>query len=82
MSTPAPTRTHAVTPTLTPTTQQRQSAAESQSGEGGKRMFRRQNGEMIELPPDMSIMEAVKIELEALAAEKKLGQGQQPKPLK
>jgi hypothetical protein len=78
----APTRTHAVTPTVTPTTQQRQSAAESQSGEGGKRMFRRQNGEMIELPPDMSIMEAVKIELEALAAEKKLGKGQQPKPLK
>ncbi|MGL5891510.1 MAG: phage tail protein, partial [Bacteroidia bacterium] len=78
----APTRTHAVTPTVAPATQQRQSAAESQSGDGGKRMFRRQNGEMIELPPDMSIIEAVKIELEALAAEKKHGQGQQPKPLK
>jgi hypothetical protein len=76
------THTKSITPTVTPTPPVRQSNGEAESGNGGKRMFRRQNGEMIELPPDMSIMEAVKIELEALAAEKKLGKGQQPKPLK
>jgi hypothetical protein len=78
----APARTHSVTPTVTPATTQTRPAAESQSGDGGKRMFRRMNGEMIELPADMSVFEAVRLEMEAMAAEKKHGKGQQPKPLK
>lgn len=76
--TTTPAKTKSVTPTVTKDQAARQPAAES--GEG-KRMFKRQNGEMIELPPDMSIFEAIKIEMEALAAEKKLGKGPPPKPV-
>ncbi|MCA6363533.1 MAG: hypothetical protein IM638_10880 [Bacteroidetes bacterium] len=77
-----PARTKSVTPTVTPNPPARQSNGEAQSGDGGKRMFRRMNGEMIELPADMSVFEAVRLEMEAVAAEKKHGKGQQPKPLK
>lgn len=77
-ATTAPAKTKSVTPTVTKDQAARQPAAESGDG---KRMFKRQNGEMIELPPDMSIFEAIKIELEALAAEKKLGKGPPPKPV-
>jgi hypothetical protein len=77
-----PARTKSVTPTVTPNPPTRQSNGEAQSGDGGKRMFRRMNGEMIELPADMSVFEAVRLEMEAVAAEKKHGKGQQPKPLK
>ncbi|TND09751.1 MAG: hypothetical protein FD123_875 [Bacteroidetes bacterium] len=71
-------KTKAVTPTVTAPPPSRQPAAESSDG---KRMFRRMNGEMIELPPDITLMEAVKLELEAMAAEKKLGKGPPPKPV-
>lgn len=77
-ATTAPAKTKSVTPTVTKDQAARQPAAESADG---KRMFKRQNGEMIELPPDMSIFEAIKIEMEALAAEKKLGKGPPPKPV-
>ncbi len=77
-TTTAPAKTKSVTPTVTKDQAARQPAAESGDG---KRMFKRQNGEMIELPPDMSIFEAIKIEMEALAAEKKLGKGPPPKPV-
>lgn len=77
-ATTAPAKTKSVTPTVTKDQAARQPAAESADG---KRMFKRQNGEMIELPPDMTIFEAIKIEMEALAAEKKLGKGPPPKPV-
>ncbi|HEU4719002.1 MAG TPA: hypothetical protein VFU15_14255, partial [Bacteroidia bacterium] len=54
------------------------SAAE---GGDGKRMYRMSNGQMVELPPDMSAEDAAKLESEAHAAQKKLGKGPPPKPV-
>jgi hypothetical protein len=76
------THTKSITPTVAPTPPARQSNGEAQSGNVGKRMYRMQDGSMVELPPEMSMEEAAKLEAEARAAEKKHGKGQQPRPLK
>jgi hypothetical protein len=77
-----PTKSKSITPTVAPTPPARQSNGEAQSGNGGKRMYRMSDGSMVELPPEMSMEEAAKLEAEARAAEKKHGKGQQPRPLK
>lgn len=53
------------------------SAADSNSN--GKRMYKMANGQTVELPPDMSMEDAAKLESEATAAQKKL-KGPSPKP--
>ena len=47
----------------------------------GKRMFRTGTGQLVELPSDISIEEAVKLETEAKVAEQKLGKRPPPKPV-
>lgn len=49
--------------------------------EDGKTMFRTRTGKLVELPSDISVEEAVKLESEAMAAEQKLGKGPSPKPV-
>lgn len=51
------------------------------TSKSGKRMYRTSNGEMVDLPADMTAEEAAKLEAEAKVAEKKLGQRPQPKPV-
>jgi len=51
------------------------------SSNDGKRTFRTRNGEVVELPADMTAEEATKLEAEAKAAEKQLGKGPPPKPV-
>jgi len=48
---------------------------------GGKQLYRMSDGRVVELPPDMTIEEAARLEAEAKAAEKKLGKGPPPKPV-
>jgi len=47
----------------------------------GKTMYVASDGELVELPPDMTDAEATKLEAQAKAAEKKLGKGPAPKPV-
>jgi len=47
----------------------------------GKQMFRTSDGQLVELPPDITVEEAAKLEAEAKAAEKQLGKGPAPKPV-
>ncbi len=54
------------------------SAAASVSDSNGKRMYRMSTGQMVELPTDMSMEDAAKLESEANAAQKKL-KGPSPK---
>ncbi len=49
--------------------------------ESGTRMYRTGNGQMVELPPDMTHEEASRLEVEATAAEKQLGKGPPPRPV-
>ena len=51
------------------------------ASEGGKRMYRTSDGEMVELPPDMTDEEAARLEAQGKAAEKKMGKGPPPKPV-
>jgi hypothetical protein len=51
------------------------------ASEGGKRMYRTSDGNLVELPPDLTEAEAAKLETEAKVAEKKLGKGPPPKPV-
>jgi Domain of unknown function (DUF4157)/A nuclease family of the HNH/ENDO VII superfamily with conserved AHH len=64
---------------------QRASAVQSQpkdtASEGKKRMYRTRDGEFVELPPDMTVAEAARLEAEGIAAEKKLGKRPPPKPV-
>ncbi len=56
-------------------------SAVSLDGNSGKRLYRTSDGKMVELPPDMTMEEAARLEAEARAAEKKLGKGPPPKPV-
>ncbi|HEX7771935.1 MAG TPA: hypothetical protein VF435_05905, partial [Pyrinomonadaceae bacterium] len=47
----------------------------------GKGLFRTHDGKIIELPKDITVEEAAKLEAEALAAQKKIGKGPPPKPV-
>lgn len=51
------------------------------AGEGGKRLYRARDGNMVELPPDITHAEAARLEAEAKVAETKLGKGPPPKPV-
>jgi hypothetical protein len=44
-------------------------------------LFRTVQGKLIELPPDITYEQAVKLEADALAAQKQLGKGPAPKPV-
>lgn len=57
------------------------SAAERVSEVNGKKMFRMLDGKVIEMPKDMTVDEAIKLEADALAAQKKLGKLPPPKVL-
>jgi hypothetical protein len=48
---------------------------------GGKAFYITSDGRMVELPPDITVEEAVRLEAEAKAAEQKLGKGPPPKPV-
>lgn len=48
---------------------------------GGVRLYRMLDGRIIELPPDMTVEEAARLESEAVAAQKRLGKGPPPKPV-
>lgn len=56
------------------------SAAASVSEVNGKRMYKTRKGEMVEMPPEMTLADAVALENEAMEAEKKLGKGPPPLP--
>ena len=47
----------------------------------GKTMYVASDGQLVELPPDMTDAEATRLETQAKAAEKKLGKGPAPKPV-
>jgi len=47
----------------------------------GKTMFVASDGKLIELPPDMTDAEATRLEIQAKAAEQRLGKGPPPKPV-
>lgn len=47
----------------------------------GKTMYVASDGELVELPPDMTDAEATQLETQAKAAAKKLGKGPAPKPV-
>ena len=47
----------------------------------GKRFYRTGEGTLVELPPDMTVEEAAKLEREARAAQQRLGKGPLPKPV-
>jgi DNA anti-recombination protein RmuC len=49
--------------------------------QGGKRLFRTRDGQMVELPPDMTEEQAARLEVEAKAALQHLGKGPAPKPV-
>ena len=44
-------------------------------------MYRTSDGKLVELPPDMTVEEAARLEAEAKTAEKRLGKGPPPKPV-
>ncbi len=48
---------------------------------GGKTLYRMRNGKLVELPPDMTVEEAARLEAEAQAALQRLGKGPPPKPV-
>ncbi len=50
-------------------------------GAGDKRMYRMSDGTMVELPADMRLEDAARLETEAKAAQKQLGKGPPPKPV-
>lgn len=56
------------------------SAAASVSEVNGKRMYKTRKGETVEMPPEMTLADAVALENEAMEAEKKLGKGPPPLP--
>lgn len=47
----------------------------------GKGLFQTHDGKIIELPKDMTVEEAARLEAEALAAQKKIGKGPPPQPV-
>lgn len=47
----------------------------------GKTMFVASDGKLVELPPDMTDAEATRLEIQAKAAEQRLGKGPPPKPV-
>ena len=47
----------------------------------GRPYYRTEDGKLVELPPDMSYQEAVKLVSEGQAAMKRIGKGPQPKPV-
>jgi hypothetical protein len=48
---------------------------------GGKDLFRTSEGKLVELPSEITIDEAIRLEREALAAQKQLGKGPPPGPV-
>jgi rubrerythrin len=66
--------------TLLPTTARAMTPTSSGS-DSGTRMYRTSNGQMVELPSDMTIEQASRLEAEAKTAEKQLGKGSPPKPV-
>ena len=58
-----------------------QSQPKDTASEGKKRMYRTRDGEFVELPPDMTVADAARLEAEGIAAEKKLGKRPPPKPV-
>src|SRR5262249_50056443 len=48
---------------------------------GGKRLYRTSAGNMVELPPDMTVEDAIRLEAEAKAAQAQLGKGPPPQPV-
>jgi hypothetical protein len=51
------------------------------ASEEDKRMFRTADGQLVELPDEMTAEDAAKLEAEARAAQKKLGKGPPPQPV-
>ena len=51
------------------------------ASEGGKRLFRTRDGNVVELPPDMTPEDAARLEAEATAAQTQLGKGPPPQPV-
>ena len=47
----------------------------------GKNLFRTHDGKLIELPDDLTVEQATRLEAEALAAQKQLGKGPKPQPV-
>lgn len=66
--------------TLLPTTARAMTPTSSGSG-SGTRMYRTSDGQMVELPSDMTVEQASRLEAEAKTAEKQLGKGSPPKPV-
>ncbi|WP_262965036.1 hypothetical protein [Methylobacter psychrophilus] len=66
--------------TLLPTTARAMTPTSSGS-DSGTRMYRTSNGQMVELPSDMTVEQASRLEAEAKTAEKQLGKGSPPKPV-
>lgn len=56
--------------------------SETQKSNGNSRTFLTRAGQLVELPPNMTVKEAAVLESEANAAQMKLGKGPGPKPAK